>query len=255
MLHKKTLVAITAHALAEYPRECCGLIVAVGRREVYRPCTNLETGLSQFRLAAEDWAAAEDAGRILAVVHSHPDAPATPSDADRAACEATGLPWVIVSVRDGAVAQVHQIAPTGWTAPLLGRQFFHGVLDCYTLIRDWYRREAGIELLDFDRADDWWLHGQDLYMQGFSQTGFTRLPDGAALQAGDVVLMAIRSPVANHAGIYLGQQGLLREAPELHPVPQAMLHHLYGRLSERVVYGGYWQDVTCAIVRHKELTQ
>ena len=48
---------------------------------------------------------------------------------------------------------------------------------------------------------------------------------------------------------------LLREAPELHPVPQAMLHHLYGRLSERVVYGGYWQDVTCAIVRHKDLTQ
>ena len=64
MLHKKTLVAISAHALAEYPRECCGLIVAVGRREVYRPCTNLETGLSQFRLAAEDWAAAEDAGRM-----------------------------------------------------------------------------------------------------------------------------------------------------------------------------------------------
>lgn len=251
MLHKKTLDAITTHALAEYPRECCGLIVAVGRREVYRPCTNLSHGLEQFRMSAEDWADAEDVGRVLAVVHSHPDAPATPSDADRAACEATGLPWVIVSVRDGVAQDVQQIAPTGWTAPLLGRQFFHGVLDCYTLIRDWYQRDAGIELLDFERADDWWNQGQDLYMQGFAQTGFERVPDGAALQPGDVVLMAVRSPVANHAGIYLDKRPLV-EAPDLHPVPNAMLHHLYGRLSERVVYGGHWQEITMAVVRHKD---
>lgn len=251
MLHKKTLAAITTHALAEYPRECCGLIVAIGRREAYRPCTNLAQGLEQFRMSAEDWADAEDVGRVLAVVHSHPDAPATPSDADRAACEATGLPWVIVSVRDGVAQDVQQIAPTGWTAPLLGRQFFHGVLDCYTLIRDWYQREAGIGLLDFERADDWWNQGQDLYMQGFAKTGFERVPDGAALQPGDVVLMAVRSPVANHAGIYLDKRPLA-EAPDLHPVPNAMLHHLYGRLSERVVYGGHWQEIARAVVRHKD---
>ncbi|MDR0259958.1 MAG: C40 family peptidase [Comamonas sp.] len=251
MLHKKTLAAIKAHALAEYPRECCGLIVAVGRREVYRPCCNQAQGLEQFRMSAEDWANAEDAGRVLAVVHSHPDHAAQPSDADRAACEATGLPWVIVSVRDGDIAEVHQFAPTGWTAPLLGRQFFHGVLDCYTLVRDWYAREAGIQLLDFERADDWWNNGQDLYMQGFVKTGFARIPDGAPPQPGDVVLMSYRSPVANHAGIYLGTRALA-EAPGLHPVPHAMLHHLYGRLSERVVYGGHWQEITRAVVRHKD---
>lgn len=251
MLHKKTMAAIQAHALAEYPRECCGLIVAVGRREEYRPCTNLEASTGQFRLGAQDWAEAEDAGRVLAVVHSHPDAPAAPSEADMAACEASGVPWVIVSVREGAVAEVHQFAPSGWRAPLLGRQFFHGILDCYTLIRDWYSREAGIELPDFERADDWWNNGQDLYMQQFGLAGFARIPEGAALQPGDVVLMAVRSPVANHAGVYLGMRGLA-ETPDLHPVPNAMLHHLYGRLSERVVYGGYWQEITRAVIRHKD---
>ena len=251
MQHKKTLAGIKAHALAEFPRECCGLIVTAGRREVYRPCRNLAQGLEQFRMSAEDWADAEDAGRVLAVVHSHPDHTAEPSDADRAACEATGLPWVIVSVREGAIADVHQFAPSGWTAPLLGRQFFHGVLDCYTLIRDWYSREAGIQLPDFDREDDWWNNGEDLYMQGFAEAGFERIPDGAPLQPGDVVLMSVRSPVANHAGIYLGGRPLA-EAPGLHPVPQAMLHHLYGRLSERVVYGGHWQEITRAVVRHKD---
>ena len=122
----------------------------------------------------------------------------------------------------------------GWRAPLLGRMFFHRVLDCYTLVRDYYQRERGIELLDFEREDDWWHKGQDLYMQGFERAGFAPLARGEALQPGDVILMQVRSPVANHAGVYLGHTGL-QEQPGLHPVPHAMLHHLYGRLSERVV--------------------
>jgi hypothetical protein len=32
-----------------------------------------------------------------------------------------------------------------------------------------------------------------------------------------------------------------------------MLHHLYGRLSERVVYGGHWQEITRAVLRHKDM--
>ena len=41
MLHKKTVDAIKAHALAEYPRECCGLLIAQGRKELYCLCVNL----------------------------------------------------------------------------------------------------------------------------------------------------------------------------------------------------------------------
>ncbi|MEQ5179379.1 peptidase P60, partial [Proteus genomosp. 6] len=29
------------------------------------------------------------------------------------------------------------------------------------------------------------------------------------------------------------------------------LHHLYGRLSQRVPYGGYWRDRTVIILKHK----
>ena len=105
--------------------------------------------------------------------------------------------WPLEIQREGQVEEVHQFAPTGWQAPLLGRQFFHGVLDCYTLVRDWYSREAGIELPDFERADDWWNQGQDLYMEQFAQAGFSRIPDAAQILPGDVILMAVRSPVAN----------------------------------------------------------
>lgn len=32
-----------------------------------------------------------------------------------------------------------------------------------------------------------------------------------------------------------------------------LLHHLYGHLSQRVPYGGYWQERTMKILRYKSL--
>ncbi|HYG07646.1 MAG TPA: C40 family peptidase [Stenotrophomonas sp.] len=238
-----TLAAIHAHAVAEYPRECCGLIVAVGEGETYVPCRNVAATPSEhFRLPGEDYAIAEDSGQVLALVHSHPNAPATPSDADRVQCEASGLTWHIVSVGqvDGKpeCGDVRTIEPCGFEAPLVGRQFAHGVLDCYTLVRDFYARELGIQLSQYEREDDWWLKGQQLYsMDRLRAEGFAPVADD--LRRGDLILMQIRSTVPNHAGVYLGD-GL-------------MLHHLHGRLSERVPYGGYWAERTCYIVRHQEM--
>lgn len=256
-MRKKTMEAIRAHAVAEYPRECCGLVVTAARREWYVPCRNAAAAGDHFVLAPDDYAAAEDAGRVVAVVHSHPDDTPAPSEADRVACEATALPWYIVAVSKGddgevAAGEIRGFTPVGFQAPLLGRQFAHGVLDCYSLVRDWYKRERGIELADFARADGWWEAGRqgDLYMDHYAEAGFRPLAVGEKIAAGDVILMQVRSDRANHAGVFLGAQGLA-EAPGLFPVPDAMLHHLYGRQSERVVYGGYWREATRLVLRFK----
>lgn len=239
-----TVDAIRAHAVADYPREACGLVVVVKGRERYIKCRNMATTPSEhFILSPEDYAHADDQGELVAVVHSHPDVPARPSEADRVACEASGLPWVIVAAArsdDGEVTagELVQIEPEGYQAPLVGRPFAHGVLDCYTLVRDFYARELGIVLPDFAREDGWWDRGGDLYMQNFREAGCE--PITGAMRRGDIILMAIRSRVANHAAVYLGD-GL-------------MLHHLYGRLSSRDVYGGMWAEKTMLVVRHKGMT-
>lgn len=215
-----------AYSGPDGPRESCGLLVIRKGREVYWPCRNLGVGTDQFVIHPEDYAKADEQGQIVAVVHSHPGLPPEPSQADRVACEASGLPWHIVSVPSVAWASIE---PSGYVAPLVGREWSHGVLDCYALVRDWFRAERGIDLPNFTRFDDWWKRGENLYLDNFAHVGFEVVePD--ELQTGDCLLMQVASPVPNHAAVYLGD-GLI-------------LHHLQGRLSSRDVYGGYWQKVT-----------
>jgi len=249
--------AIEAHALADYPREACGLIVAMGDKQRYVACRNTAEYDQDFHVPAEDYAAAEDVGQVIAVVHSHVDRDAQPSESDLVSCEATGLPWHIVSVGQDAgddaptVRGWHSFEPTGYQAPLVGRSFHHGSLDCYGIIRDFYQWELGIALLDFERPDDWWSKPElgEIYLDNFEKAGFERV-DGEP-QYGDVILMQYRSGRTNHGGVYLGD-ATLKTQPDLHVIPNAMLHHAMPRLSERVVYGGYWADITRVIVRYKD---
>lgn len=65
-MRKHILAAVQQHAAAQYPRECCGLVVQIGRAHRYVPCENTagEPG-EQFRIAPEAYADAED----LSLIH------------------------------------------------------------------------------------------------------------------------------------------------------------------------------------------
>lgn len=238
-----TLEAAQKHAAECYPHESCGLIVIFDDGERYIPCENSHSNKSEhFRISGEQFAIAEDAGEVLAVVHSHPDAPSEPSHADRVQCELSELPWHILSVGqvDGEpnFGPVGYCEPCGFEAPLEGRQFSHGILDCFTLFKDFLLREYGIRVAEYEREDDWWDKGQELYsMDRLNAEGFFQIADEP--KRGDIILMNVRSKVPNHAGVYLGDG--------------EMLHHLHGRLSRRENYGGYWAERTCYIVRHKDM--
>lgn len=211
------------HAMAEFPREACGLVVESQGRARYWPCDNLSSATSCFMLNPQDYAAAADAGEIVAVVHSHPQMPPTPSMIDVQACEASGLPWHIVSVPLGSWAYLE---PQGYTPELIGRQWVHAVTDCYTLVRDWYRIIASVYLSDYARQEQWWAKGDDLYAQHFASEGFIEIKLDQ-LRAGDALLMRVGSKVTNHAAIYLGDN--------------VILHHAQGRLSCRDLLDESWR--------------
>ena len=70
-----------------------------------------------------------------------------------------------------------------------------------------------------------------------------------------MIVMAIgRTAHPNHAGIYLGgDPALPGEESDVYGPGPFLLHHLYGRPSEVIVYGGPWLDRTRLILRHKDV--
>lgn len=235
-MRSKTISAIMAHAESTFPSECCGLVIQKGRVEKYIPCENRAAAPGeQFEIAPEDYAAAEDQGTVVAVVHSHPGDGATtqPSELDMLMCDATEVPWVIASWPEG---DIRTITPRG-DRPLTGRQFVLGHADCWTLLMDYFRTEHSITLPNYSVDRHWWEQGENLYMDNWYECGFREF--SGPPRPGDVVIMQVQSPVANHAGVLL--EGNM------------LLHHMYGQLSQRVPYGGYYLDRTIKIVRHQEL--
>jgi len=234
-MNEETRAAALAHAEAEFPREACGLVVVVKGRERYWPCRNMSALPSdQFTMDPQDYAAAEEAGEIVAVFHSHVNLPPTPSEADLVSCEATGLRWHIVGIPN---MLWHTFDPTGYEAPLVGRVHAWGSLDCWTIVKDWYRRERGVDLIDLPRTRGFWERGENILGDNYKAAGFVDVSEDEPMQVGDVILTQTGgSDFPNHVLLYIGDD--------------LILHHAEGRLSSRDVYGGWYKKHTVKVLRY-----
>ena len=212
--------AALKHAKEQDPKESVGVLIVIKGKEQYYPCNNLSTYSQQcFILDPEDYVKADALGEITAIVHSHPVTPPSPSQADKVSCEQSGLKWHIVNPKTETWGYCE---PTGYKPPLIGRQWVWGVTDCWSLVRDYYKEQHNIQLLDYQRP----ITPQDfldnpLFEQYAERTGFKELDNNEKLQKGDVLLMSILHPTLNHVAIFLGDE---------------ILHHLADRLSTREPY-------------------
>ena len=208
------------HAKNQDPKESVGLLLNIRGKERYYPCESLAiTSHQHFILNPEDYVKADNLGEITAIIHSHPVSTPEPSQADKVSCEQSKLPWYIVNPTTEEWAYVE---PTGYEAPLLGRQWVWGVTDCWSLVVDYYKKEKGIILKDYERtmtADEFLF--DPLFESYAWRTGFRELRPDEKLKEGDVLLMSIMYPTLNHVAIFLGDM---------------VLHHLADRLSCREPY-------------------
>lgn len=220
----KTLILNHANQCGE--DECCGLVID---NTIYLPCDNLaDDRKNYFEISPDDWLNAEQQGTITAIVHSHPQGLPILSEADQIYQQKTAVDWWLVCENE-----IHKFR---YMQPLIGRQFEHGVTDCYTLFRDAYHL-CGFDFPDFERVDGWWDNGHNLYLDNMAANGFYPI-NLTNLQEGDIILFALNSKTVNHAVIYIGNNSIL--------------HHLPHRLSKRDLFSGYWLKHYHSIWRHQQ---
>jgi proteasome lid subunit RPN8/RPN11 len=244
----KAAEAIKDHALQEYPKECCGFLTPQG----YVPVQNVAPDpINDFMVSPRDYLNTKDK---LMIVHSHPvqDAfdhlkykpgfwPFCPTQTDMEGQLLHEMPWAIV-VTDGKSCT----DPFHWgdhllDLPLIGREFRHGVTDCYSAIRAWFKQEVGAYLPDIPRNDNWWETDLDLYHAKGPSVGLRKLRDGEKPKRGDVGLMKVGGQnvkTVNHGLVYLGDG--------------TVYHHLPGRLSRREAFGGRLTTVA-EWMRHRSM--
>lgn len=228
-----------AHAREEAPNEACGLVVSRGsdKFRLIRARNVAEQPQSTFDLDPEAWLEVGSDEEVIGIYHSHPFGTSEPSVADLTSCETTNLPWHIVGLLGD---DYRVIQPSGYEAPYELRPYVYGVHDCWSIVRDWYRRELGIDLMDFERNGHWWEKGQNRYVENIENAGFVVL-HGARYQRGDLMLLQVGAKVTNHSAIWLDDG--------------TILHHVFGRLSKRDPWAGQWSQFMTHHLRHSSLIE
>lgn len=225
---------IKRHAERESPKEACGAIIGVNGKPVVVECKNTSHDPANlFQISPQELSQAMEKGELIAIYHSHPNGTCRPSSGDKAACMATGYPYLIYGMHDD---RLYFMEESG-RVPLIGRPFVHGLLDCYAIIKDFYDYMFDINLPNQHRQDYWWKKGENLYDENFKQAGFYEISMDE-LEPGDALMMQIEVDVVNHAAIYLGNNEIL--------------HHSINRLSKKEVLAGYWLKNTRRAVRHHD---
>jgi cell wall-associated NlpC family hydrolase len=111
---------------------------------------------------------------------------------------------------------------------------------CYTLVRDFYRDNFGLELSDYPYPANW---GQgfcslDLFRDLAAEEDFVPVElNPREWKVGDVLVSAVESSIGNHCMIWLDNNRIL--------------HHLVGQLSCETAYGGIFRNNLVGVYRHK----
>lgn len=218
MFSQTCIESIRQHAMKMYPHEMCGFVID----DEFVPVDNVhETPETDFRMP-DEVILDGTLERATALVHSHTNTNNYPTGRDIQGQISTAKMWGLVCASEDRCTQPLWWGPGVPIPPLIGRPFRNGpsgsdgMGDCYALIRDWFKLTHDITLKEFPRDLDWWLRGENLYLDNFQKAKFkvVQIPE-----PGDVFIAQVIGKSPSHAGVLID--------------PGTILHHLSNRLSRR----------------------
>lgn len=121
---------------------------------------------------------------------------------------------------------------------LTGRPYVPGKVHCYSLARNFFKDNFGVELGDYAVPHDWDADKLNLIEMIHEREGFEKLESWSmkTLRPADVLCVAVRSANPNHFVINVGGNQLLH-----HPAPQ------FSRVEPM---RDFWRMNTCYVLRH-----
>ena len=234
---------VVEHALKESPKECCGLLVNIKGKLIYKECKNLaHIKTDQFILNPHDYADIEDKygnEAIEGIVHSHPHTSPIASPADLVCAARTNKHWYIVNPQTN---EWYDFFPKEYKQSLIGRPWTWDHTNCWQLIREYFNAELDIQLIDFPKPNTPEEFSKNpLFEKYFEEAGFKEISQDDSLQKYDCVLMNLSGEVLNHVGVICDDFG------------NELLHHMQGRLSCKETYTSWFRKITGRIVRYDNL--
>lgn len=241
-LKSETMDAIREDVLKRYPHEAVGYVVD----DIYIPVKNIsDTPETNFKVDGITQLEMREKGNLQALIHSHPYKLGVlhrwpvewPSSTDiENHAKDPSIAWGIVATEGEGISEMVWMDDNDRPS-LEGRQWKHGITDCYALIRDYYWFEHGIFLKDYARDMEWWAGNQNLYEDNFEKEGFEVI-DPREARVGDLVLMRYAARMINHAAVITGVDEIL--------------HHQYHKLSGKDGWSK-WHKSIVKYARHKDL--
>lgn len=230
----------------EYPNEACGFVCrGKNDRPIFIKCKNASLEPKHnFLIAPKEQIEVEKQGEIVACWHTHCNVDPKASTADKQGAKNTQVPWFIGSVFGNEKPELFKglelvEVDDDYETPLLNRPYAFGVFDCFSLMRDYYKRELHIELPELPREERVWA-SEPNYMakQAVENFDLVKMPPNSKVMIGDLFFIQTGADGADHIAIYVGSDRIL--------------HQMRNRLSKTDIYGGsYWQEHTISHWRHK----
>jgi proteasome lid subunit RPN8/RPN11 len=238
---------IKDHALKEVPNECCGILFenSKNRNLEILECDNSSMNKRlHFRVPTLDYFKASSSGKILAFYHSHFSENDFFSEFDKEQSEKHHIKLILYCVKKNSF---HEYEPKIYDSNYSGKDFEIGVNDCFTLFRDYYKKELDIEIKNYYRDHNWFVENPNSYQKYYEESGFSKILDGpiseddlSQMRKNDVIFSKpLGKKFPTHAGIYMGHNSIL--------------HHqinCYSRIEE---YTKTMKKRTITVIRHDTL--
>jgi len=198
---------IKAHARLEHPKECCGFIVDRDGELLCVQSKNTSFEENKFRTNPKDYLAAIRLGKIVAVYHSHTKGKERFSEFDKFNSINHDLTYVVFNTETNSLAQ---FSPKhSKFHKYIGREFEIKDKDCWSLVRDFYKTELSIPLINPHRDENWRSYLETLFDEQIWGEGFCEVDD---IKKYDCLLFNKGGgKPSSHIAIYLGEDLILHQ--------------------------------------------